>query len=83
MTTYTQPECATERATGSADLTSRPPARPQPLVAAVGGLKAARVGRRPGQGAVWGVMALLGTWAGVQLRPVFGLSRPPAGDSVC
>jgi uncharacterized membrane protein YedE/YeeE len=34
-------------------------------------------------GWVWGVMALAGTWIGLRLRPVFGLSRPRPGDSVC
>lgn len=34
-------------------------------------------------GWVWGVMALLGTWVGLRLRPVFGLSRPRPTDGVC
>lgn len=34
-------------------------------------------------GWVWGVMALLGTWVGLRLRPFFGLSRPRPGDGVC
>jgi hypothetical protein len=34
-------------------------------------------------GWVWGVTALLGTWIGLRLRPVFGLSRPLPSDGVC
>lgn len=34
-------------------------------------------------GWVWGVMALLGTWIGLRVRPFFGLSRPRAEDGVC
>lgn len=34
-------------------------------------------------GWVWGVMALVGTYLGIRLRPLFGLSRPQQGDSVC
>lgn len=34
-------------------------------------------------GWVWGIMALLGTWVGLRLRPVFGHSRPKPTDSVC
>jgi uncharacterized membrane protein YedE/YeeE len=34
-------------------------------------------------GWVWGVMAVLGTWVGVRLRPLFGLSRPHPSDGVC
>ncbi|MGN6129728.1 MAG: YeeE/YedE family protein [Nocardioidaceae bacterium] len=34
-------------------------------------------------GWVWGVMALAGTYVGVRLRPLFGLSRPRPTDSVC
>jgi uncharacterized membrane protein YedE/YeeE len=34
-------------------------------------------------GWVWGVMALAGTWIGLRLRPLFGLSRPRPEDSVC
>jgi uncharacterized membrane protein YedE/YeeE len=34
-------------------------------------------------GWVWGAMALLGTWIGIRLRPVFGLSRPRPTDGVC
>lgn len=34
-------------------------------------------------GWVWGVMALLGTWLGLSVRPLVGLSRPRASDGVC
>lgn len=34
-------------------------------------------------GWVWGAMALLGTWIGLRLRPLFGLSRPRGTDGVC
>ncbi|WP_255952519.1 YeeE/YedE family protein [Streptomyces odontomachi] len=34
-------------------------------------------------GWVWGACALVGTWAGLKLRPVFGLANPKAGDGVC
>ncbi|HEU5126658.1 MAG TPA: YeeE/YedE family protein, partial [Glycomyces sp.] len=34
-------------------------------------------------GWVWGVVALAGTWLGLRLRPVFGLSRPRPDDGVC
>jgi uncharacterized membrane protein YedE/YeeE len=34
-------------------------------------------------GFVWGAMALIGTWLGLLLRPVFGLSVPKPSDSVC
>ncbi|GAB2463843.1 YeeE/YedE family protein [Xylanimonas ulmi] len=34
-------------------------------------------------GWVWGAVALLGTWVGLRLRPVFGLSVPRPRDSVC
>lgn len=34
-------------------------------------------------GWVWGVMALLGTWVGLRMRPLFGLSRPRPTDGVC
>ena len=34
-------------------------------------------------GWVWGVMALVGTWVGLRLRPFFGLSRPRPTDGVC
>jgi uncharacterized protein len=34
-------------------------------------------------GWVWGVMALLGTYAGLALRPLFGLTNPKPADSIC
>ena len=34
-------------------------------------------------GWLWGVFALGGTWAGLKLRPLFGLSNPVPTDSVC
>lgn len=34
-------------------------------------------------GWVWGIMALLGTWVGLRVRPFFGLSRPRPTDGVC
>ncbi|WJD95158.1 YeeE/YedE family protein [Streptomyces antimycoticus] len=34
-------------------------------------------------GWVWGGFALLGTWAGLKLRPLFGLGNPKPGDGVC
>jgi len=34
-------------------------------------------------GFIWGAMALIGTWLGLLLRPVFGLSVPKPSDSVC
>ncbi len=34
-------------------------------------------------GWIWGAVALLGTWAGIRLRPVFGLGVPKPTDSVC
>lgn len=34
-------------------------------------------------GWVWGAVALLGTWAGLRLRPLFGLGTPKPGDGVC
>ena len=34
-------------------------------------------------GWVWGVMALLGTYAGLRLRPLFGLTNPKPSDAVC
>ncbi len=34
-------------------------------------------------GWIWGATALLGTWAGLRLRPLFGLSNPKPGDGVC
>ncbi len=34
-------------------------------------------------GWLWGVMAIVGTFAGLALRPVFGLRNPRPTDSVC
>ena len=34
-------------------------------------------------GWVWGACALAGTWAGLKLRPGFGLANPKPGDGVC
>ncbi|MEV0848051.1 YeeE/YedE family protein [Streptomyces sp. NPDC049954] len=34
-------------------------------------------------GWIWGAVALIGTWAGLKLRPHFGLGNPKPGDSVC
>jgi uncharacterized membrane protein YedE/YeeE len=34
-------------------------------------------------GWLWGVAALAGTWAGLRLRPLFGLANPKPNDSVC
>lgn len=34
-------------------------------------------------GWVWGLAALAGTWAGLKVRPLFGLGVPKATDSVC
>ncbi|HVT66313.1 MAG TPA: YeeE/YedE family protein [Trebonia sp.] len=34
-------------------------------------------------GWAWGALALGGTWAGLKLRPVFGLANPKPTDSVC
>ncbi|AXK35021.1 YeeE/YedE family protein [Streptomyces armeniacus] len=34
-------------------------------------------------GWIWGATALLGTWAGLRLRPLFGLGNPKPGDGVC
>lgn len=34
-------------------------------------------------GWVWGIMALFGTWIGLRIRPLFGLSRPRPTDGVC
>lgn len=34
-------------------------------------------------GWIWGAMALLGTYAGLRLRPVFGLTNPTPSDSIC
>ncbi len=34
-------------------------------------------------GWVWAAMALVGTWVGIKLRPLFGLRNPKPADSVC
>ncbi|MFD7509166.1 YeeE/YedE family protein [Streptomyces sp. NPDC059853] len=34
-------------------------------------------------GWIWGAVALAGTWAGLRLRPLFGLANPRPRDSVC
>ncbi|HEX3963655.1 MAG TPA: YeeE/YedE family protein [Trebonia sp.] len=34
-------------------------------------------------GWAWGAIALAGTWAGLRLRPVFGLTNPKPNDSIC
>lgn len=34
-------------------------------------------------GWIWGAVALAGTWAGLRLRPLFGLANPRPKDSVC
>jgi uncharacterized protein len=34
-------------------------------------------------GWAWGAIALAGTWAGLRLRPLFGLTNPKPSDSVC
>lgn len=34
-------------------------------------------------GWIWGVLALIGTWLGLQARPLFGLGNPKPTDSVC
>ncbi|WP_326691271.1 MULTISPECIES: YeeE/YedE family protein [unclassified Streptomyces] len=34
-------------------------------------------------GWIWGAVALGGTWAGLRLRPYFGLGNPKPGDGVC
>ncbi|GAA5170617.1 YeeE/YedE family protein [Pseudonocardia eucalypti] len=34
-------------------------------------------------GWVWGVAALVGTFAGLRLRPLFGLTNPKPADSIC
>jgi uncharacterized membrane protein YedE/YeeE len=34
-------------------------------------------------GWIWGAVALAGTWAGLRLRPYFGLGNPKPGDGVC
>jgi hypothetical protein len=34
-------------------------------------------------GWIWGVLALGGTWVGLRLRPLFGLTNPKPADSIC
>ncbi|MFD3914816.1 YeeE/YedE family protein [Streptomyces sp. NPDC058603] len=34
-------------------------------------------------GWIWGAVAILGTWAGLKLRPLFALSNPKPGDGIC
>ncbi|MEV8367494.1 YeeE/YedE family protein [Streptomyces niveus] len=34
-------------------------------------------------GWIWGATALLGTWAGIRLRPLFALGNPKPGDGIC
>ncbi len=34
-------------------------------------------------GWLWGVSALAGTWIGLRIRPLFGLTNPKPSDSVC
>ena len=34
-------------------------------------------------GWAWGALALAGTWAGLKVRPLFGLANPKPTDSVC
>ncbi|MFC8128736.1 YeeE/YedE family protein [Streptomyces sp. NPDC057302] len=34
-------------------------------------------------GWIWAAVAILGTWAGLRLRPLFGLGNPKPTDSVC
>ncbi|WP_406143404.1 YeeE/YedE family protein [Streptomyces sp. NBC_01012] len=34
-------------------------------------------------GWLWGAVALVGTWLGLKLRPLFGLGNPKPGDGVC
>ena len=34
-------------------------------------------------GWLWGVVAIIGTYAGLLLRPLFGLGNPKPTDSVC
>jgi uncharacterized protein len=32
---------------------------------------------------MWGLVAIVGTLAGLRLRPLFGLSNPKPDDAVC
>ena len=34
-------------------------------------------------GWIWAVVALGGTWVGLRLRPLFGLTNPKPADSLC
>jgi uncharacterized membrane protein YedE/YeeE len=34
-------------------------------------------------GWIWAVLALCGTWVGLRLRPLFGLTNPAPADSIC
>ncbi|MFP5072935.1 YeeE/YedE family protein [Pseudonocardia nantongensis] len=34
-------------------------------------------------GWIWAVVALAGTWAGLRMRPLFGLANPKPADSIC
>lgn len=34
-------------------------------------------------GWIWGITALAGTWVGLRLRPLFGLTNPKPSDAVC
>jgi uncharacterized membrane protein YedE/YeeE len=34
-------------------------------------------------GWIWAVLALGGTWVGLRLRPLFGLTNPAPADSIC
>ncbi|MFJ9029647.1 YeeE/YedE family protein [Streptomyces sp. NPDC102274] len=34
-------------------------------------------------GWIWGAVAILGTWAGLRLRPLFALSNPKPTDGIC
>ncbi|MER8002431.1 YeeE/YedE family protein [Streptomyces sp. NPDC001780] len=34
-------------------------------------------------GWIWGAVAIVGTWAGLKLRPLFGLGNPKPGDGIC
>jgi uncharacterized protein len=34
-------------------------------------------------GWAWGAIALTGTWTGLRLRPLFGLTNPKPSDGIC
>ena len=34
-------------------------------------------------GWAWAAIALAGTWAGLRVRPLFGLTNPKPSDSIC